>query len=269
MFGQCGGFNISANDSTACIPQVIRFKVTGNPPVGSTYRWDFGSGFNPGVDSNSFLFFVPGKYDVRLEMSFPNNTKCIITKKEFIEVGKTPFANITLDKVVLCEANDSVTITDLTPNSEIRDYIIEGIKYTNQPKVSVHQFSSTPGTRDITVIITDSFFKKKPCTIEHMSGDILKKIESDFTNDKNKAIEIINTALEEFENLRSARIIRCIIFMADKDIQQLYRYIDNASTYPRDICIWAEYINKSSFDDRKRVRNFNKKFDRNDLTLRD
>ena len=149
-------FNISANDSTACIPQVIRFKVTGNPPVGTTYRWDFGSGFNPGVDSNSFLFFVPGKYDVRLEMSFPNNTKCIITKKEFIEVGKTPFANITLDKVVLCEANDSVTITDLTPNSEIRDYIIEGIKYTNQPKVSVHQFSSTPGTRDITVIITDS-----------------------------------------------------------------------------------------------------------------
>lgn len=155
-FGQCGGFSISADDSTACIPQVIRFKVTGNPPAGTTYRWDFGSGFNPGVDSNTFLFFAPGKHDVRLEMSFPNNTKCIITKKEFIEAGETPFANITLDKIVICEANDSVMITDLTPKSEFRDYIIEGIKYTNQPQVSAHQFSSTPGTRDITVIITDS-----------------------------------------------------------------------------------------------------------------
>lgn len=114
-----------------------------------------------------------------------------------------------------------------------------------------------------------NFLKKRPSTIEHLPADILEKIELDFPNDINKAHEIIKGALKEFENLRSARIIRCIIFMAEKDIQQLYRYIDNASTYPRDIFQWAEYINKSSLESRKRVRNFNKPFDQNDLTLRD
>jgi len=181
-YGQCGGFSISANDSTACIPQVIRFKVTGAPPVGTTFRWDFGSGFNPGLDTASYLFLVPGKHDIRLELSFPNSTKCVITKTDFIEVGRKPVASISLDKNVFCGTNDSVFITDLTPKSAKRDYIIEGIKYTDQDKISVHKFSSAPGPRDISVIITDSIGCE---VIDNFVNiiDIPKPFTFDFTTD--------------------------------------------------------------------------------------
>lgn len=113
------------------------------------------------------------------------------------------------------------------------------------------------------------FFKRKPSTVDQLPGDIIEKIGSDFAKDTEKAFNIIDEALSEFEYLRSARIIRCILFLANKDIPQLYRSIDNASTYPDDVIVWAEYINKASLAERKRVRNFKKRFDRNDLTLRD
>lgn len=154
--GQCAGFSFTVNDSTVCIPQVVQFSVTGNPPAGTTYRWDFGSGFNTGLDTISKLYLVPGKYDVRLELSFPNNSKCVVTKRDFIEVGRKPIVNLTIDKQVICNAGDSVFITDSTPNSMTRDYIIEGVRYNNLEVISSFQFSNSPGSRDISAIVTDS-----------------------------------------------------------------------------------------------------------------
>lgn len=153
---QCGNYSFTVNDTTVCIPQVIKFTVTGSPPAGSTYRWDFGSGFNPGQDTISQLYVTPGKFDVRLEISFPNNTRCVITKRDFIEAGRKPIINLTVDKSVFCGENDSVFITDITPKSASRDYIIEGVRYNDLDKVSSHKFSATPGTRDVSAIVTDS-----------------------------------------------------------------------------------------------------------------
>jgi len=155
-FGQCGSFDFYANDSTACIPQVIKFKVTGSPPAGTTYRWDFGSGYNTGTDSAIFLYSNSGKFDVTVELSFPNATKCVITKKGFIEAGFRPKADIVTDKAIICIPNDTVLITDKTLKSKTRTYIIEGVKYDNLPAAYKHQFSSNVGTRNISVIIKDT-----------------------------------------------------------------------------------------------------------------
>lgn len=114
-----------------------------------------------------------------------------------------------------------------------------------------------------------NFFKKGRDKIEQMPKDILRKIEHDFDVDKYQAIEIINRALSATEYLRNDRIIRCILFLADKDIQKLKKYIEDAITDPRDVMYWAEYVNRNSSSKIKRVRNFNKRLDQNDLTITD
>ena len=111
-----------------------------------------------------------------------------------------------------------------------------------------------------------NFLKRKRDKIEQMPREILGKIEDDFEDDKYQAIEIINGALNATEYLRNDRIIRCVIFLADKDIQKLKKSIELA---PRDVMYWAEYVNRKSMDNCKRVRDFNKRFDQNDLTIKD
>ena len=113
-----------------------------------------------------------------------------------------------------------------------------------------------------------NFLKRKRDKIEQMPKDILAKIEDDFEDDKYQAIEIINGALNATEYLRNDRIIRCIIFLADKDIQKLKKSIEVGRTDPRDVMYWAEYVNRKSLDNNKRVRDFNKRFDQNDLTIK-
>ena len=179
---QCGSISFTVNDSTACIPQVLRFSVTGAPPAGTTYRWDFGSGFNPGFDTISQLYLTPGKYSVKLEINFPNNTKCIVTKTNYIEAGNKPIVNLTVDKSILCEGNDSVIISDLTPNSVSRDYIIEGIRYNSLEKVHTYKFSDTFGSKVLSAIVSGSL---GCATIKNYNNIVYlpKPFEFDFTTD--------------------------------------------------------------------------------------
>ena len=61
--------------------------------------------------------------------------------------------------------------------------------------------------------------------------------------------------------LKTDRIIRCIIFLANGDIDNLKKFIDNAIFDPRDVMLWAEYerLDKLNF---KRIRDFNHTFDK-------
>lgn len=112
-----------------------------------------------------------------------------------------------------------------------------------------------------------NFFKKEKTNIKQMSKDILKKIQLDFGPDEEQAIDMINKALEETSYLRTERVVRCIIFLAEKNLDKLSNYINCAKTDTRDVMLWAEYINISSTGNSTRVRDFNKKFHQNDLTI--
>lgn len=114
-----------------------------------------------------------------------------------------------------------------------------------------------------------NFLNRKPYKVELLSLDILEKIEHDFKEEKRTAIELLIQALNKWEYLRSERIIRCIVFLAKKDLNQLQDSVDDAYQDPRDAMYWAEYINRRALGDSKRVRNFNNRFDENDLTITD
>lgn len=91
--------------------------------------------------------------------------------------------------------------------------------------------------------------------------DIKERIESDFGD---KATEVVKLFIEAFhaaDYLNHDRIIRCIIFLANKDLEGIKKNIDAARNDPRDVMLWVEYANRGQGMRIRRIRDFNKPFD--------
>ena len=76
--------------------------------------------------------------------------------------------------------------------------------------------------------------------------DIKEKIASDFADKASQAYQILDEAISKTDYLNNNRIIRCIIFLADKDIEKLKKNIETATYDPRDVMLWAEYSNSDN-----------------------
>jgi hypothetical protein len=91
--------------------------------------------------------------------------------------------------------------------------------------------------------------------------DIRDKIESDFGDKASDVFKIFDEAISKTDYLNHNRIIRCILFLAEKNIDKLKKNIQTAEYDPRDVMLWAEYSNKGQTQKPKRIRDFNKTFD--------
>ncbi|MDF0718259.1 hypothetical protein PY092_19005 [Muricauda sp. 334s03] len=92
--------------------------------------------------------------------------------------------------------------------------------------------------------------------------DIQQRIKLDFKDSAGKAIELLSNAISETDYLKTDRVIRCIIFLAHGDINNLEKYIDNAVFDTRDVMLWAEYEKLEGELNFKRIRDFNKTFEK-------
>jgi hypothetical protein len=99
--------------------------------------------------------------------------------------------------------------------------------------------------------------------------DIQQRIINDFKDSSDKAIEILDFAISQTDYLKTDRIIRCIVFLANGDIDKLKKFIDNAIFDTRDVMFWAEYNNRNSFQNAKRIRDFNKTFDNCSINVKE
>lgn len=100
-----------------------------------------------------------------------------------------------------------------------------------------------------------------------LAYDIVQKIEKDFDASSVEVISLLYTELLTEDYLKSStivscnidRIIRCIIFLANKNIDKLTKYINDARADARDVMFWAEYENLPD-PHPKRVRDFREPF---------
>jgi len=99
--------------------------------------------------------------------------------------------------------------------------------------------------------------------------DIQEKIKTDFVAQAEEVFELIKAAIAGSDHLNNPRIIRCIIFLADKNIEQLKKSIITATIDHRDIMLWAEYIQNGPGDQTTRVRDFNKTFALSETDVRE
>jgi len=103
-----------------------------------------------------------------------------------------------------------------------------------------------------------------------MKIDIINKIETDFGQDSNKAKEIITNRIGYFEHLlKNDRIIRCIIYLSKGSIKELNHFVDIALQDPRDVMMYAEYKEGSTFENFKRLRDFNKTFEDCEINVKE
>ena len=90
--------------------------------------------------------------------------------------------------------------------------------------------------------------------------DIKDRIQSDFSGNAIEATKILEEAISKYEYLNHDRIIRCIIYLSEGRLDKLRKSINQAIDDPRDVMLWAEYINLGEKETPRRVRDFNKTF---------
>jgi hypothetical protein len=101
--------------------------------------------------------------------------------------------------------------------------------------------------------------------LRELPKDIINEMQTRFDSDFNSSNKILSEYLNEYDYLNSDRIIRCVIFLADNGIESFKLFLESAKSDPRDVMWWAEYENRESLDDNKRIRDFNKSFEKNKI----
>ena len=91
--------------------------------------------------------------------------------------------------------------------------------------------------------------------------DIITRINSDFGVNASKATTLLHDAINKVDYLKTDRVIRCIVFLANGDLTDLCKYIETATFDTRDVMLWSEYVGTGENEKPKRVRDFNKTFD--------
>lgn len=91
--------------------------------------------------------------------------------------------------------------------------------------------------------------------------DIQIRLQNDFGKNYSEAFELLNSSVMSDDYLNHPRIIRCIVFLANKTLDGLQVSIGQAKVDKRDVMLWAEYNNLNDQETPKRIRDFNKTFE--------
>ena len=90
-----------------------------------------------------------------------------------------------------------------------------------------------------------------------LARDIWGKVNKDFETPEEAALalSVLADFVDQNKKLSSDRIVRCIVFVANGDLNRLEKAIDLAREDYRDLIVWAEYDEKN-----ERVRDFSNPF---------
>lgn len=90
-----------------------------------------------------------------------------------------------------------------------------------------------------------------------LARDIWGKVNRDFETPEEAALalSVLNDFVEQNRELSSDRILRCIVFLANGDLDRLEEALDLAIRDYRDLIVRAEYNEKN-----ERVRDLNRPF---------
>ncbi len=125
-------------------------------PLGSSYSWNFGSGFATKSDTVYEFFLDPKVVDVEVEVTFPSGSTCTVEQKSATTILAKPNPTFEISRNKLCYGPDSVMITNTTPITKTISWIIDGTNYPVGQQNQLHYFKSI-GLKDLSMIVTDTF----------------------------------------------------------------------------------------------------------------
>jgi gliding motility-associated-like protein len=153
---QCGSIYISATDTAFCSPKAVTFTVV-NYPNNTTFEWDLGLGFVAGPASYSKLYSTGGLFDVKVKMTFQDGSNCTLNYAKFVNSRPNPIPKFSASRLSICSNLDSIIISDITPNTAKRDWLIENNAYNNTGVSIVERLTTPYGYKNMTMFVEDKF----------------------------------------------------------------------------------------------------------------
>jgi hypothetical protein len=125
VFSQCSVFEIVVDKESICAPGILRFQLL-NPVAGSSYEWNVGNGIIFGADTLYSFYSSATEINARVKVTLPGGKVCTIVENGIAVVNPLPIPQFTASKTILCNGADSLTLTDITPNSVKRSWVLAG-----------------------------------------------------------------------------------------------------------------------------------------------
>ncbi|MCB9245884.1 MAG: gliding motility-associated C-terminal domain-containing protein [Flavobacteriales bacterium] len=151
---QCSGMTMKTNTSSVCAPGTIQFTIENLPPSSSVI-WNVGKGSINGRDTFHEFYLDPIKIAPYAVITFPDGRKCTLNGPAAEVLGK-PEPLMKVSRTKLCAGPDTITLTNLTPNTKQLSWVIDGTNYFNGDISQIHRFK-TSGLKSLSMVVIDSF----------------------------------------------------------------------------------------------------------------
>ena len=154
VFAQCPGSAISSSKTDYCISDFVELTAS-SVPTSTTVEWDLGEGW----DTAGPNYVVPapavGKLSIALRLTLSNGTVCDYKENDLVTIHDLPKPDFSLSRSLLCKIPDTLTITDKTPTSYKRNWVINSDILEGTPESFIHRISKT-GNYNITLVAQDT-----------------------------------------------------------------------------------------------------------------
>lgn len=148
--------NFSSDTKEGCAPLTIKFydQSTG---ANMRYRWSFGNGNLSTQQNPQAIFYVPGKYEISLEVTDSNGNKNEKKVAGYITVFKNPKADLYANSRAGCaplsvQFEDKTILGDAPLTSTLWDF---GDGNTTNATSPLHNYA-TNGSFDVSMLVTDT-----------------------------------------------------------------------------------------------------------------
>ena len=154
-YSQCTNLVLQADKSLVCAPDIVGYQLL-NAPAGSTFQWNVGNGWVNGADTLYSFYGTEDTIDAVVIVTLPNGSVCQITEYAIVEIHEKPEPVFKSSDYLLCHGTGTVTLTDLTPGSASRNWVVDGTNYNQTGDSMQHTFVTT-GWKTVSLVVTDSF----------------------------------------------------------------------------------------------------------------
>jgi hypothetical protein len=86
-----------------------------------------------------------------------------------------------------------------------------------------------------------------------LPADVAERLLADYPDEQ---LATLQALLDEYKGNERARVVRCVVHLAEGKVDRLLHFIGCATTDYRDVIYWAEYDRND-----QRLRDFNQPFD--------
>lgn len=151
---QCPGSAISSMKTEYCINDFVELQANG-VPSSAIIEWNIGNGWDTASAKYVFPAEVPGNVTIALRLTLGNGTICNYNEKDLVRVHDLPKADFEVSRNLICTLPDTIRITDKSPTSFKRNWVLNKTTIENTPKSIIQRINQT-GNYNITLVVQDT-----------------------------------------------------------------------------------------------------------------